>query len=388
MDMALFVGALAGILFGLSAALGLTFTAMLMLIVRPDQSAVGLLWWAAGLAVVGLCGLPLAYRAGKAALGQDFSVPGHPSRSWAWLAAVFPAAIALGYLAFQQDVLPEVLGPLAQILAAGIPVGLVAVVARRQAPPARPIRIWGQFLSGLWIAPAAALLVELILLVPIGFAVALGLLATPTGSETLMPLLQAPAPSAEMIEPAELLLSQPWILAVALVYIAVLVPLTEEALKTVAVWPFLRSSLSEAEAFLGGVLGGAGYALFEALFLPQPGSEWAVTMISRVGTTLMHAFTAGIAARGLVAAAAQRRPARFATSYLAACALHGIWNAVVVGVGVTTLILPEMSNTSLAETLESLVSSAGVVAVAALSLLALIGLLWMGRRARRSSATS
>ncbi len=379
-DALLLIGALAGISTSLAAAFGALGLALVSILGRRSDTAVGALWWSAGLVVVGLCGLPLAYWSGRGLFGQPSPGPVRPRRAWAWIALLFPVAIGLGYMAFSRKIAPEVLAPTAQVLAASIPVGLIALLARRLAPPVTPRRAWGQFLLGLWFTPATALALELLILIPLGLLVALGLMLTPQGTNILRLLTESPNLAVDQIAPADIALGQPWLVAVVLIFAAVLVPLVEEALKTVAVWPFLRRSITPGEAFLGGVLCGAGYALFEALFLPQPGSEWAITMVSRVGTTLVHAFSAGITSWGLVRAAAERRPGRFLLPYLGAIAIHGLWNATVIGVGVGTLLLPKIPEESLRRTIELLISPIGPGVLIGLGVTGLVGILWTAKR--------
>src|SRR4030065_667202 len=110
-------------------------------------------------------------------------------------------------------------------------------------------------------------------------------------------------------------------------------PIVEETLKAIAVGPFLRRGLTPAEAFLSGTLAGAGYAMFEALFLTQPGQGWVETMLARVGATFVHVFTAGLSSWGLVEGFRYRRWSKCVLAALAAFAIHGAWNASAVGIG-------------------------------------------------------
>jgi len=379
----LLIVALGGISASLAAAFGALGLALVSMVQRDTEPALGALWWAAGLLVVGLCGVPLAYWSGRGLFGLPAPAPARPSRRWAWIALLFPAAIGLGYLAFAQKVAPQILAPTAQILAAGIPVALIALLARRLAPPVTARRAWAQFLLGVWVTPAVALALEVMTLIPLSLFVAVGLMLTPQGLGLLRVLTESPTPTLEQIAPSDLVLGQPWLVVVLLLFAALLVPLVEEALKTISVWPFLRKTITPGEAFLGGVLCGAGYALFEALFLPQPGSEWAITMVSRVGTTLVHAFGAGITSLGLVNAVARQRPWRVLPPYLGAVALHGLWNATVIGMGVGTLVLPEIADGSVRQWVEPLVNTIGPGVLLGLSLTALVGIVGVARRLRK-----
>jgi hypothetical protein len=131
------------------------------------------------------------------------------------------------------------------------------------------------------------------------------------------------------------LIEDPLIIVTIFAYVGIFVPLVEELVKTVAVWPLLRRGLKIGEAFICGALAGAGYALFEAFFLAQPGEEWALVMVARAGATLMHMFTTGVAAVGVARAYQTRSVSAALPYYFGAVSLHALWNfaALTLGVG-------------------------------------------------------
>jgi hypothetical protein len=115
------------------------------------------------------------------------------------------------------------------------------------------------------------------------------------------------------------------------------IPVIEESLKTMAIWPFLRRGLPGNEAFLGGALGGAGYALFEALFLTQPGDVWLATTLARVGATLLHVFTASLTSWGLMEGVRRRRYFVTIATFGVGVTMHGLWNLAAVTIGFASL---------------------------------------------------
>ncbi len=122
-----------------------------------------------------------------------------------------------------------------------------------------------------------------------------------------------------------------------LLFLGLLVPVIEESLKTAAIWPFLPAGLSSDEAFLGGALGGAGFALAEALFVTQPMAGWVVTAVARSGATLMHALATGLACWGLAEALTRRRWLEGGVALLSSIVLHGLWNISAVAIGLSQL---------------------------------------------------
>jgi hypothetical protein len=227
--------------------------------------------------------------------------------------------------------------------------------------------------------PVIALFLEALLLIPTLIVIGAGLSASPQGRQFLELLAdQVPWSSASLRERVRDLLLQPWVILITLGYIAVLVPLLEEAVKTLAIWPLLRRKLTTAEAFIGGALAGAGYALFEALFMTQPGADWTAAAIGRGGATLMHAFTAGLSSWGLATAVASRRWSRLALAYFVAVAIHGLWNASAIGISLAALA-GETGESVLNPNLLRFLGAIGPAILFGLSLTAWVGLPWLAK---------
>ncbi len=150
-------------------------------------------------------------------------------------------------------------------------------------------------------------------------------------------------------------------------------PLIEEAVKSLSVLP-IAGRLTPSQAFLGGAVGGAGYALFEALFLTQPDPSWLTTMIGRGGASLMHAFTAAITCWGISQViAGRRRWGRLALAYLVSVGMHATWNAAAIGLGIVQVNM-EIGSLELPGGWETLVVRGAPILLSALSLTALVGL--------------
>jgi len=171
------------------------------------------------------------------------------------------------------------------------------------------------------------------------------------------------------------------VVAAVFAFTAGVVPVIEELTKTAAVWPWLRRRLTPGEGFLLGALGGAGYGLFEALFLSQPGPEWAATAIGRVGATFMHAATAGITGWGFTGWARDRRWIRALMAYGVAVLGHAAWNLAALSAGYET-ILRQAEQGSGVGTWPPYMGIASVVVLVSLSLTAIVLIL---RRSRTST---
>lgn len=136
---------------------------------------------------------------------------------------------------------------------------------------------------------------------------------------------------------------------------------------------------------MGGILGGAGYALFEALFLSQQSQAWLPVMIGRAGATMMHTFTAGIASWGLSEGFVRKRWRRTIFCFGIAIGFHGLWNASAVSIAMAEFALAEnIGFQSLLHTIQD----AGPFLIILLSIIAVFGLPWVTRLLTNQSAVS
>jgi RsiW-degrading membrane proteinase PrsW (M82 family) len=164
-------------------------------------------------------------------------------------------------------------------------------------------------------------------------------------------------------------LSQPVIISLFLFYLGILVPVIEEIIKAIGLLPLLHRSISEAEGFLGGLLAGAGYGLFEAFYLGQPGPGWTALMVARAGATMMHMFTAGLTGLGFARAKREGHIKPFLQNLMIAIGLHALWNfaAVLMGIGMLSDLTEQVS---IDPTIGLVLSISGALVLIGLSLLA------------------
>jgi len=133
-------------------------------------------------------------------------------------------------------------------------------------------------------------------------------------------------------------ISNPTLIAAALAYIALLVPMIEELLKPLAVWIFARKIESPAQGFAMGLLSGAAFALLESLNASGDGTAgWPIIVSVRAGTSLLHMTASGLVGWGIVSAFREKRIVRFFSAYFCAVAIHGLWNACAVGAGLSVV---------------------------------------------------
>jgi RsiW-degrading membrane proteinase PrsW (M82 family) len=333
-----------------------------------------------------LCGIPAIYSGVLIVLGKEDHRLSPPSPYGYLLIFLFPIAFIVGYLAYVRDFMTILLAPLAQILAAIAGVAFAIQVARQKGAMLTRRRFWGQFITGLWVVPILALVSEILVLIPTLLAFGLGALTTETGRE-LIDLLSGPAtPSVTLLEQhLEVVVLEPWFIITILVYFALLVPLIEEALKTIVVWPLFFRRGSSADALMGGIIGGAGYALFEAIFLTQEGSSWLPIMVGRTGATMMHAFTTGIASWGLAEGILHKRWKRMIFSYLIAVGFHGLWNSSAVAMTISDMIVAQNDSVP---AIVKIFHEGGPIFIILLSMVAIFGIPIITRRFTSQSEES
>lgn len=193
---------------------------------------------------------------------------------------------------------------------------------------------------------------------------------TPRGQhliERLTPYLFNPGAEPTDI-PEELIIDialNPIVIVGIIVMLGVLVPIIEEIFKSSSVWPFLPNKVAPSAAFLGGALGGLGFALAEAMFLTQPAAGWLVTAVARSGASSMHALASGLAAWGLAQGFVRKQWPKLLLAMVGAIGLHALWNVAAVGVSLSAAA-SERSNEG--TILLTTIMATGIAIIIALSL--------------------
>jgi RsiW-degrading membrane proteinase PrsW (M82 family) len=263
-----------------------------------------------------------------------------------WLALALLLALVTGYAVSRLNALTWLLLPPLHLAALSTGVLLLLLIGTRRLPLGPAQRAWGIFGSGLVLAPAFSLLLEMIALFWGALFLGLYLSRDPAVFDLLrnyaQPLSFSLEPSDEVIAQLTPRLLQPGILFLGGVFGAVLVPLIEETLKPIGLWLIARRSLTPVEGFVAGMLSGAGYALFENFALGAGAGEgWALLVIARIGTSAIHILTAGLTGWALTLAWREGRYLRLAAAFFTAVALHALWNGLVLLILLPTLLPAE-----------------------------------------------
>jgi hypothetical protein len=309
-------------LFGILALWGLSLAMLLAVfgsVMTGDmQSALGLVLNAAGIAFAGVLLIPSMGYALLRVLDKPISIY-IPLRLPIWIIFLLPPVLLLGYWAVGMEVTSLVFLPLLHVLAAGISVAWLLALGLRGLPMISPQKVWGIFGMGLVAAPLLSLIAEFLALIGFGLFY---LVRNPELLDLVYELSQnMPVDAPEQfIDQVETVILQPGTLYLAMLFGALVVPLVEELFKPV------------------GVLSGTGYALFENFSLgASAGDDWAIIVVARIGTSLIHILTTGLTGWALSLAWREKRYFRLALSYFVAVAIHGLWNGTVILTAITEL---------------------------------------------------
>jgi hypothetical protein len=283
---------------------------------------------------MGLLTIPGLYLSLRSIEGRPALVSDSISPIFFILGIGFPLALALGELSWQFNILPSFLEPLAHVIAAITPMIFMSIYVIRKLPLIPWRRIWGQFTAGLWLSPLIALIVELLTAIPLLLLLFAYVFTEINPRDFLGPLTSgSPLDQGYLEAQLESIVNQPLLIIAVMLFVSVLIPLLEEIIKTIGLWPMIKRGINAPYAFAGGVVAGGAYGLFEAFFLVQTGEGWALLMIARAGATIMHMITTGMSSLGFALAASEKKWTTALRYYIYAVLLHGSWNLAAVGVG-------------------------------------------------------
>jgi hypothetical protein len=340
--------------FGLSlvAVLGIWLFAFLMaifgaaaLVSQPSGGAdsVSMFLMAGSLTGAGLLLIPSVYYGLMRLLGRpafDSLSLIRRTRPELWIVLLPPVLLA-GYLVSQVPVAAALLLPPLHILGVGIPVAWMLFLGIRSLPLGSSQRAWGVYDAGMALGPFLISIAELGAMVAV-MVLAAGYIASDTRLTAevmrIIQQIQSGQPSQEeILKQLTPYLTRPAVILSVLAFGSLIVPLTEEALKSIGVWLLVGHRISPQAGFAAGAISGAGYAFMESLLLTSNGQGWAALMVARIGTSALHIFTTAMMGWALVLAWQRGRYLRLAATYLGMVLLHGTWNGLTLYTAFQTL---------------------------------------------------
>jgi RsiW-degrading membrane proteinase PrsW (M82 family) len=298
----------------------------------------------ASVAAIGLTlGFGLTYQVRSFLRGRA-SATFHPPSPRRWV-SLFLVCLIVGQLMI--TLLPHtritalVFPPIHVLAAASPALAVLAFVGlRTRAASWRTVVM--ELSHGAVLAPAAALVAELVVVLGVVIVISVIVALTPGGLESLVDLaasLQDPAWLENPDNLAQLVLSPAALTGIVIVFV-IMAPLIEEFFKGLGVLLLGFRLRGRAQALLWGVACGAGFAVGESLFNGSIAIDgWGAVLLMRAGASLMHCVASGFMGLGWHQALVDRRPWRLLAAYGASTLLHALWNAAAVSVAVLSLLV-------------------------------------------------
>jgi RsiW-degrading membrane proteinase PrsW (M82 family) len=225
--------------------------------------------------------------------------------------AVAVLSAALGaWIGFESALVLVVLAAIA---------GPAAVVAALKGRLDRPVPV-GAVVGGGTIGPVVAVASHTIVAAFV-YAFVIGFADTFTG------LLDRFRADPQLVD----VLTSPWLL-VAMISVAAVAPLTEEAGKGLGA--VVARPAGRREAFLAGAAAGAGFAAVENLLYVGLGAAfggpWPVIALGRLLGVAVHPLASGLVMLGWWEWCTNRSPMTLLRGYLAGVGVHALWNGSLV----------------------------------------------------------
>jgi hypothetical protein len=215
-------------------------------------------------------------------------------------------------------------------------------------------RFWGVLTSGMFLAPLAAIPLEIAagLLGLFALIAYIGSQAAYSGLFGQLSDFQGLLNNqGELFDTLNPLADDPIVFGMALFFIAFLVPIIEELLKPIGLYLSLGRNWTPANGFALGALSGAGFALFENLTLAIASTQWLPVMIARIGTSSMHILTSGIFGWAIVRAKLTKRYWLAFWGFAISVLLHGLWNGLTIATSFSSLINEDSARLSFSPSL-------------------------------------
>jgi RsiW-degrading membrane proteinase PrsW (M82 family) len=316
--------------------------------------------------------------------------PLHPPAVPRWAAAnsaliIWPVVLGVGFLLARLTGLTWLFLPPLQILAIGIPIWWLVSFTGRGLDTGPVSTRWKLFSMVVLVGNPLIFIVELLVVLPLSVLWISGQPGFVSLVESLTRDIQNSGMDPQVMNQAvTTIFAYPGLVTALIIGASVLAPLVEETLKTIGVWLLFNKYLTPARGLLAGVVCGAGFALVESLGVinqPFEGSVWVAVMVGRLGTAVMHIFTAGLTGWGIAGLASGRKFGRTILGYAAAITAHGLWNFLVISTAIQPFLDFSLPQNRWFEPL----GSAGIILTSALAFLYLAGLYVANRRMRPDS---
>ena len=254
------------------------------------------------------------------------------------LLILFALVIGLGAIVVAvEEPLVWLMSPLHAAAALLPALTLIALVSR--AGPGMSLPIAGLTHRQLWLALAVGIAVVTTVAGTLDSFIAEALAMSFLAMSGVFDGLRSFSDVTDVLANADSYLSGGQEVLLLLSVVVVMAPIMEEGFKALGLALVLPRRPTPAAALTLGVAVGAGFGVLEATLYglgglaPDSALDWWGLMLIRAGATTMHALNTGLLGLALYYDRSQGRLRRAFLLYLAAVALHGLWNALAVLAG-------------------------------------------------------
>ena len=232
--------------------------------------------------------------------------------------------------------------PLLTIPAVALPLWLLLGLGARKLAFGTRWQTWNVLGLGMTLGPLILITLEAAVLI-MGFIGMIFYIATQPGLvreiERLANEIVLLGPNSEKsLDLFAPYLTRPSVMFGALVYFALIIPAIEEIFKPVGVWLLAGKLESQAQGFALGALSGAAFALAETFGVSGQTNDWAILLLTRIGTGILHITTSALMGAAIVLAWRERRYLQLLRNYILVVALHGLWNGLAITFTFSTLM--------------------------------------------------
>lgn len=250
------------------------------------------------------------------------------------LVASVAAALLVNSIFAQGGTIASAIAAFLQVLVVAAPIWWFLELGRYRLPALSARRGWAITGISLVLTMPLVMVIEIVILGMVLIAVGVWMTSQPDllqQFETLREIIQTSGSDPEVLLPyMQDLMRQPGVVLGLAAMIGGVMPLVEELLKPLGLWAFAitRRRLTPAEGFVGGLICGAIFALLESglrLIGVMP-DVFAESALARFGSDMLHMTASALVGWGLGLAWTEGRYLRLGVQFLAAVALHCVWN--------------------------------------------------------------
>ncbi len=305
-------------------------------------------------------------------------------RGVTWSILAWPIVVFLGWLVAGMRGNVSFLLGFINILVVGLPLLWIFNMAGWKLDGGPQLRQWRIFGFSLAVMPVLVIIWEVIAIL---FIAVFGMIfltfifsVNPQFEHELMSIVtqlnmagQDMETIFQIIEPY---LTQPSVFVWLVVVIGGIMPLIEEVIKPIALWPLAKKKISPQEGFVGGLLCGAGFALMEnVLYFTTVinAEEWLFMALGRGGTGVLHMLASGLMGWGLAKTWREGKWGFQALMTFIAFLLHGLWNTIALFAGIAPIYLFGLES-NFKQTLVF------YIPMSVLFILSGVGIFWINRR--------